>query len=104
MKRHRIVKAAMTTHPIVRLTFDDGLVGDYDLSAFLAKGPMFDPLKDVAFFRQVAIGEGGRWFGWNLDRDGEEIDFSADGARSAIERQHVEALAELHRARIHAAE
>ncbi len=89
MKRYSIVEATVSQHPIVHLKFDDGLEGDYDLSEFIARGPMFEPLKDKSFFKTVAIGEQGRWFGWNLDREGEEIDFSADGARGEIERQHV---------------
>jgi hypothetical protein len=36
------------------LRFQDGLAGTVDLSGELW-GPMFEPLKDVAFFAQVAI-------------------------------------------------
>jgi Protein of unknown function (DUF2442) len=105
MKRYRIVEAKASVHPILRLTFDDGLEGDYDLAPFIARGPMFAPLKDPAFFETVAIGGDGRWFGWNLDHEGEEIDFSTDGARADIERVHVENLAKLYKpSRIAAAE
>ena len=94
MKRYAIIEASVAKYPIVHLKFDDGIEGDYDLSSFIAKGPMFEPLKDQAFFKTVAIGERGRWFGWNLDQEGQEIDFSADGARAEIERLHVVAMAE----------
>ena len=94
MKRYSIVEATVSEYPLIHLKFDDGLEGDYDLSAYIAKGPMFEPLKNVEFFQHVKIGERGRWFGWNLDHDGEEIDFSTDGARAVIERQLVEAMAE----------
>lgn len=40
------------------LAFDDGLEGDVDLSAYVGNGPVFEPLRDVALFRQARI-EGG---------------------------------------------
>ena len=39
---------------VVRVTFADGLVREIDLSEHLW-GPMFEPLKDPAFFAQVRI-------------------------------------------------
>ena len=41
----------------LRLTFADGLVADVDLAGRLtgAVGPMFEPLKDLAYFAQVAV-------------------------------------------------
>jgi len=41
----------------LRLTFDDGLTRDVDLADELW-GPMFEPLKDPAFFAQVAVDHG----------------------------------------------
>lgn len=41
----------------LRLTFDDGLLRDIDLAGELW-GPMFEPLKDPAFFAQVFIDHG----------------------------------------------
>ncbi|MBX3057799.1 MAG: DUF2442 domain-containing protein [Anaerolineae bacterium] len=38
----------------LRLTFNDGLVMDVDLKDELL-GPVFEPLKDVHFFQQVAV-------------------------------------------------
>ncbi|HEY6396283.1 MAG TPA: DUF2442 domain-containing protein [Solirubrobacteraceae bacterium] len=44
---------------VLRLTFADGVVGDVDLSDDLW-GPVFEPLKDPAYFRQVRVDpEGG---------------------------------------------
>lgn len=41
----------------LRLTFADGFVGDVDLSDRVRapKGPMFEPLRDVAYFAKVAV-------------------------------------------------
>jgi hypothetical protein len=41
-----------------RLTFDDGLSGDVDFSEYLDLGPIFGPLRDLAYFRRARI-EGG---------------------------------------------
>lgn len=43
----------------LRLTFADGLVTEIDLSEKLAGavGPVFDPLRDPAFFAQVSVDE-----------------------------------------------
>jgi len=41
----------------LRLTFDDGLTRDVDLAGDLW-GPMFEPLKDPAFFAQVSVDHG----------------------------------------------
>ncbi len=43
---------------VYRVTFDDGLSGDVDFSAYLDLGPIFGPLRDVSYFRQARI-EGG---------------------------------------------
>ena len=43
----------------LRLTFADGLTGEVDLTERLAGsvGPMFEPLRDVAYFAQVVVDE-----------------------------------------------
>jgi hypothetical protein len=43
---------------VYRVTFDDGTSGDVDFTEYLDAGPVFAPLRDVAFFRQARI-EGG---------------------------------------------
>ena len=79
-------------YPVLRVTFDDGLSGEYDLSDMIAKGPAFARLKDAAYFNTVAVGEHGHTFGWNLDDLGNEIDFCPDATRTLIETQKVEEL------------
>lgn len=43
---------------VYRIRFDDGLEGDVDLSEFCGRGPVFEPLGDISFFRQARV-EGG---------------------------------------------
>nr|VFJ93892.1 MAG: Protein of unknown function (DUF2442) [Candidatus Kentron sp. LFY]VFJ97051.1 MAG: Protein of unknown function (DUF2442) [Candidatus Kentron sp. LFY] len=40
------------------VSFDDGVAGNVDFSEYLNKGPVFEPLKEPAFFQRAAI-EGG---------------------------------------------
>jgi hypothetical protein len=37
----------------VRVRFDDGLAADVDLSYLVEYGPVFEPLRDPGFFRQL---------------------------------------------------
>lgn len=43
----------------LRLTFADGLIGDVDLTSKFAGplGPVFEPLRDVAYFAQASVDE-----------------------------------------------
>jgi hypothetical protein len=43
---------------VFRIVFDDGLQGDVDFTGYLDGGPVFEPLRAQAFFRQARI-EGG---------------------------------------------
>ena len=99
MTRYRLTNVLVPRRDTVRLTFSDGFEGDLDLSDYVRRGPYFAPLADEVFFRQVAIAENGRSFGWRLDRLGEEIDFGADAARADIETALVEQRAERFRRR-----
>ena len=40
------------------VVFDDGNSGNVDLSDYIARGPIFQPLKDIVFFKKATI-EGG---------------------------------------------
>lgn len=43
---------------VYRIVFDDGKSGDIDFSDYIKKGPVFEPLRDLAFFKKATI-EGG---------------------------------------------
>lgn len=40
------------------IRFDDGVQGELSLEDYVGKGPVFEPLKDVSFFKNAII-EGG---------------------------------------------
>jgi hypothetical protein len=101
---YRIKNVEVVRYPVLRVTFDDGLSGEYDLSDLIADGPVLAPLKDKAYFNAVAIGDHGHTFGWNVDDIGHEIDFCPDATRIRIETQKAEELAERYRQSRSAAE
>ena len=43
---------------IYLVKFDDGVTGNIDFSGYLEKGPVFEPLKELDFFKRARI-EGG---------------------------------------------
>lgn len=51
---HKIVKATAFPDFTLELTFDDGACGRVDVSSRL-HGPMFEPLRDPAFFQQAFV-------------------------------------------------
>ncbi len=43
---------------VYHILFDDGVEGEIDFSVYLSRGPIFEPLKDKAFFSRATV-EGG---------------------------------------------
>jgi len=43
---------------VYHVVFDDGMSGDINLSEYLSKGPVFEPLKDKMLFQSARV-EGG---------------------------------------------
>lgn len=103
MITYRLVRAEPIGPRPLRLTFDNGFAGDYDLSQF-CQLPAGARLRDPDFFQKVAVSCDGASLGWCLDAIGEEIDFGAEAARIDLERLEVERLAARYAARLRAAE
>lgn len=53
----------------VRLRFADGLAADVDLSHLVGRGPVFEPLEDVEFFRELRVDDGGNTITWPNEAD-----------------------------------
>jgi hypothetical protein len=53
-----VVKIEYKESFVYHVVFDDGKSGDVDFSEYLGKGPVFEPLRDSAFFKKATI-EGG---------------------------------------------
>lgn len=53
-----ITKVSPVRDHVLWIQFDNGMAGEIDLKEYLEKGPIFEPLSDPEFFRQVRI-EGG---------------------------------------------
>jgi hypothetical protein len=53
----------------VYLRFADGLAADVDLSYLVGCGPVFEPLSDVEFFRELKICESGVTIEWPNEAD-----------------------------------
>ncbi len=53
----------------VHLRFADGLAADVDLSYLVGRGPVFEPLRDVEFFRKLRVHECGDTIEWPNEAD-----------------------------------
>jgi hypothetical protein len=53
----------------VYLRFADGLAARVDLSYLVGRGPVFEPLRDVDFFRKLQICESGVTIEWPNEAD-----------------------------------
>lgn len=61
MKKYKRIPRPVTVEVLspytIRVTFDDGIVHDTNLAGDLW-GPVFEPLKDPAYFAQVRVEDG----------------------------------------------
>lgn len=53
----------------VHLEFADGLAADVDLSYLVGCGEVFEPLRDVTFFRKLRVDEFGSSIEWPNEAD-----------------------------------
>lgn len=64
-----LVEAVPLDDYAVHLRFADGLAADVDLSYLLDFGGVFEPLRDVEFFRKLVIDDGGNTITWPNEAD-----------------------------------
>jgi hypothetical protein len=53
-----VIKITYQRGYIYTIEFDDGMNADLDFSSYLNKGPVFEPLKDIVFFKKARIDGG----------------------------------------------
>ncbi len=53
----------------VHLKFADGLAADVDLSYLVGRGEVFEPLRDVEYFRKLEVDDGGVTIEWPNEAD-----------------------------------
>jgi uncharacterized protein DUF2442 len=74
---YEIAKAEAHSDHTVTVIWSDGMQGVVNLGPYIAKGGVFAPLEDPAFFvQEMRILRGGIGLTWP-----NEVDFSADGLR-----------------------
>jgi len=59
-----VVGVEVLAHYRLRLTFGDGLVRDVDLGHLRDAGPVFEPLRDPAYFARVVVDPAARTVVW----------------------------------------
>jgi hypothetical protein len=79
----------------LRVTFDDGLTGDVDLSSLPSRGPVFAPLRDRQFFAQARVDSKTRTVSWpgGIDLDPEGLHEEAARHRTNPKRRRVPRVA-----------
>ncbi len=55
---NEVTKVEYRGEYVYYIMFDDGVDGEIDLSAYISRGPVFEPLKDRALFSKGSV-EGG---------------------------------------------
>jgi len=78
-------------HGVLKITWDDGSAVVVDLRPVIAKGAIFESVRDPANFNKVALEEYGHSIYW-VDDEGDTIDLGADSLR-----RDAQAQAEIHK-------
>lgn len=76
---HVIEEAHAEQGYALRLRFADGCSGTVDLTELVARGGVFEELRDPAVFARVCVGQAGRSLQWPGD-----IDLCADALHRTI--------------------
>jgi hypothetical protein len=75
-------------HYKLRLSFDDGLTGDVDVSDLQDAGPIFEPLRDPECFARAYVDPTGKTVAWpgDIDLDPEPLHDEASRNQVATKR------------------
>jgi hypothetical protein len=65
----RLIEAVPLDGYEVHLKFEDGLAADVDLSYLLEFGGVFEPLRDIGFFRELTVDDFGDTIAWPNEAD-----------------------------------
>jgi hypothetical protein len=65
----RLIKAIPLDGYRVHFEFADGLAANIDLTYLVGRGPVFEPLRDLEFFRKLRIHECGDTIEWPNEAD-----------------------------------
>ncbi len=71
---------------VVHLEFDDGLEGDVDLSSYLGKGPIFAPLAELSYLKQLTLEAGTLAWPNGADIAPERLYEMTENASDVVER------------------
>ena len=52
---NEVTKVKYKNNYVFCIVFDDGTKGDLDFSEYIDKGPIFESLKDIKFFKKATI-------------------------------------------------
>jgi len=55
---NEVTKIEYKNRYVFHVEFDDGANGDVDFEEYIQKGPIFNPLRDLNFFRKAVIDGG----------------------------------------------
>ena len=82
----RITAAVPVLQGVLKLAWNDGYEGIVDLRDILARGPIFQPIRDPEYFKQVRVERHGHHIFWG-DDEFTQIDFGCDRLRELAEEQ-----------------
>ena len=82
----RITVAEPVMQGVLKVVWNDGYEGIVDLRGIMARGPIFEPIRDPDHFRQVRVERYGHHIYWG-DDEFTQIDLGCDRLRELAEEQ-----------------